>query len=268
MEGRPVSLKTGKMMLGIAMILTWINGGNAFASEEKKDEIKPVVTVLENKMDQVNYQVPEYWDQRERKVVYLTFDDGPSARTRDILEVLKEHDVPATFFFIGTQISGREEIIKEVDQAGHYVGMHSISHSVDTLYNAETPDNLSNELIEMQDMMEEIIGKRPILFRPPYGSMPHMNKEPIIESLVKNGFKCWDWTVDTLDWNATSAAQIINTVERTSGDKNEIVLLHEKALSVEALPGIIKHYKEKGYEFRVYDESMHLVKNFMKDERL
>ncbi len=80
MEGRSVSLKTGKMMLGIAMILTWINGGNAFASEEKKDEIKPVVTVLENKMDQVNYQVPEYWDQRERKVVYLTFDDGPSAR--------------------------------------------------------------------------------------------------------------------------------------------------------------------------------------------
>lgn len=260
--------KLSKFILGATSAFVLGAGVSVYATENTGDEVKPVVTVVENNLKRVKYNIPEYWNQRERKVVYLTFDDGPSSRTAEILDILKEHDVQGTFFFVGTQIEGKESIVQKADREGHYVGMHTISHSVNELYNEETPDNLSNELIQMQDMIEEITGKRPILFRPPYGSMPHMNKEAIIESLVSNGFKAWDWTVDTYDWSASSASEIIKTVERTFGEKNEIVLMHEKALTVESLPAIIQHYKDNGYEFRVYDEDLHLVANFIKDERL
>lgn len=259
---------TRRGVLAFLSVLTLATSGIMIeASANLGEETTSAVTILSNP-HKSSYSIPEYWNQRERKVVYLTFDDGPSNRTSQILDILKEHDVQGTFFFVGTQIEGKESVVKKADREGHYVGMHTISHSVDQLYNDETPDNLSNELTQMQDMIEKITGKRPVLFRPPYGSMPHMNKEAIIESLVANGFKAWDWTVDTYDWSASSAAEIIKTVERTFGEKNEIVLMHEKALTVEALPAIIQHYKDNGYEFRVYDEDLHLVANFIKDERL
>ena len=213
------------------------------------------------------YSVPSFWNERERKIVYLTFDDGPSYRTEDLLDILEEYDVPATFFFVGTQIEGKEDIVEMVAEAGHYVAMHSISHSVDTLYNEETPDNLTNELIQMQDMIEEITGHRPILFRAPYGTMPHMKKEPILESLHEAGFKAWDWTVDTYDWSVGSVSELMQKVEQTAGSRNDVVLMHEKALTVEALPSVIEYYKEQGYEFRAYDENNHVVVNQMKDDR-
>ena len=259
-------LKRKSIVLGmVTTVLLW---GKASVQAMETQPTTSVVPFLTNHFEEIQYQAPNNWNQRERKVVYITFDDGPSVRTQALLEVLEKYEVPATFFFVGTQVEGREEIIKEVDQEGHYVGLHSISHSVETLYNEQTPENLSNELIEMQGMMEEIIGKRPVLFRPPYGSMPHMNKKPIIESLVENKFKCWDWTVDTYDWNTSSASSIIERVKQTSGNPVEVVLLHEKQVSVEALPGIIEYYQSQGYEFRAYDESLHMMMNFMKDERL
>lgn len=226
------------------------------------------ITVLESAVEKAKkYQIPTYWNNRERKVVYLTFDDGPSYRTEDLLDILAQYDVPATFFFVGTQIEGKEEIVEMVAEAGHYVAMHSISHSVETLYNEEEPDNLTNELIEMQDMIEEITGHRPILFRAPYGTMPHMKKEPILESLHEAGFKAWDWTVDSYDWKVNTVDELMTMVKQTAGSRNDIVLMHEKALTVEALPAVIKYYQEEGYEFRAYDEANHLVMNQMKDDR-
>lgn len=263
--------RVNQLTLGAISLCLFATGGmiaGATEGESAKAEVTPVVSFLENKGVKTRYDVPEYWNQRERKVVYLTFDDGPSNRTLEILEILKEYGVQGTFFFTGTQIEGKESILKKVDEEGHYVGMHSISHSVNELYSSETPDNLSNELIQMQDMIMEITGKRPILFRPPYGSMPHMNKTEIIESLVSNGFRAWDWTLDTEDWSVSSASQIMNIVENTFGDKNEVVLMHEKAVTVEALPSIIKFYRDNGYEFRSYDEDLHAVCNFLKDDRL
>lgn len=269
--GKEMKKSVRRLILGGASLCLAVTGGlmvKATVEETTQAEVAPVVTLLENKGVKARYDVPGYWNERERKVVYLTFDDGPSNRTTQILDILKEYDVQGTFFFTGTQIEGKESIVKKVDEAGHYVGMHSISHSVNELYNSETPDNLSNELIQMQDMIMEITGKRPILFRPPYGSMPHMNKTEIIESLVSNGFRAWDWTLDTEDWSVSSASQIMNIVENTFGDKNEVVLMHEKAVTVEALPSIIKFYRDNGYEFRSYDEDLHTVCNFLKDDRL
>lgn len=262
-----MSLKVKKSLLGV-LAFSGLVAGQQMSVLGNTQESESVMTIVDNNLKRVKYNIPEYWNQRERKVVYLTFDDGPSVRTSKILEILKEHDVQGTFFFVGTQISGKESIVEKVDREGHYVGMHTISHSVNELYNDETPDNLSNELIQMQDMIEEITGKRPILFRPPYGSMPHMNKEAIIDSLIDNGFKSWDWTVDTYDWSASSVAEVMGYVERTAGSKNEVVLMHEKEMTINALPQIIQYYKDNGYEFRVYDEALHTPVNFMKNDEL
>lgn len=265
--GEKMNLKVKKSLLGV-LAFSGLVAGQQMSILANTQENESVMTIIDNNLKRVKYNIPEYWNQRERKVVYLTFDDGPSVRTSKILDILKEHDVQGTFFFVGTQISGKESIVEKVDREGHYVGMHTISHSVNELYNDETPDNLSNELIQMQDMIEEITGKRPILFRPPYGSMPHMNKEAIIDSLIDNGFKSWDWTVDTYDWSASSVAEVMGYVERTAGSKNEVVLMHEKEMTISALPQIIQYYKDNGYEFRVYDEALHTPVNFMKNDEL
>lgn len=265
---RMKSLKCALLgMTSLAVMGGWQTDLTAEAAKTPETPFKGI-TIMERPFSETKrYQIPTYWNQRERKVVYLTFDDGPSYRTEDLLDVLEEYDVPATFFFVGTQIEGKEDIVEMVADAGHYVAMHSISHSVDTLYNEETPDNLTNELIEMQDMIEEITGHRPILFRAPYGTMPHMKKEPILESLYEAGFKAWDWTVDSYDWSVNSVSALMEMVKKTSGSRQDVVLMHEKALTVEALPSVIEYYKSEGYEFRAYDENNHVVVNQMKDDR-
>ena len=255
-------------MMGLATV--WGTTHSSLEAQAAKTPEAPFkgITIVSSSVEGAKtYQVPSCWDNRERKIVYLTFDDGPSYRTEDILDILEKYNVPATFFFVGTQIEGREDIVEMVADAGHYVAMHSISHSVEQLYNAETPDNLTNELIEMQDMIEEITGHRPILFRAPYGTMPHMKKEPILDSLYEAGFKAWDWTVDSYDWNVSSVDQLMEKVKLTAGSRNDVVLMHEKALTVEALPTVIEYYQEQGYEFRAYDEANHVVVNQMKDDR-
>lgn len=211
--------------------------------------------------------IPKQWNGKEQKVIYLTFDDGPTKLTDSILSILDKYNVPATFFFIGTKVNQYSDQVKAVHEAGHYIGLHSMSHDKKVIYNPQQPHALSEELIQEQNLLESLIGVRPNLVRPPYGSVPGMTLQ-ISDSLVDNGFKVWDWTIDSEDWRNKTTLGIIDKIKSQTSAPMEVVLVHEKELTVEALSQIIEFFLEKGYEFRAYSPENHFSVNFVKDPRL
>lgn len=181
---------------------------------------------------------------RPEKIAYITIDDGPSSHTSEIVEVLKENDVNATFFMIDGNMKSNKEAVKEVVKEGNSVGFHSVSHDIHKLY--ESPETTLNEFETCKKTFEEISGKKSKLIRLPYGSKPYMPEESY-NKLMENDYKIWDWSLDTEDWRS-STDQIINNVLYYGRDKKEIVILmHEKEQSVNALSYIIKVLKERGY---------------------
>ncbi|WP_283749240.1 polysaccharide deacetylase family protein [Bacillus cereus] len=202
------------------------------------------------------------------KVVYLTFDDGPSELTGKFLDVLKEQHVASTFFMQGSNLQNTafQENVKRAVKEGHYIGAHSMTHNSDKLYKK---GQFVPEMKETLALIHNITGTTPKLVRPPYGSAPGLKGEEIRNQIVEAGIKVWDWTIDSNDWKLKgNPQQIIENVKRTTTEDVEVVLMHEKPQTLQALPEIIKFYKEKGYEFGVYNEAYHFQLNFQKDQRL
>ncbi|WP_254488213.1 polysaccharide deacetylase family protein [Bacillus thuringiensis] len=202
------------------------------------------------------------------QVVYLTFDDGPSELTGKFLDVLKEQHVASTFFMQGSNLqnTGFQENVKRAVKEGHYIGAHSMTHNSDKLYKK---GQFVTEMKETLALIHNITGTTPKLVRPPYGSAPGLKATDIRNKIVEAGIKVWDWTIDSNDWKLKgNPQQIIENVKRTTTEDVEVVLMHEKPQTLQALPEIIKFYKEKGYEFGVYNEADHFQLNFQKDQRL
>lgn len=202
------------------------------------------------------------------QVVYLTFDDGPSELTGKFLDVLKEQHVSSTFFMQGSNLqnTGFQENVKRAVKEGHYIGAHSMTHNSDKLYKK---GQFVTEMKETLALIHNITGTTPKLVRPPYGSAPGLKGQDIRNKIVEAGIKVWDWTIDSNDWKLKgNPQQIIENVKRTTTEDVEVVLMHEKLQTLQALPEIIKFYKEKGYEFGVYNEADHFQLNFQKDQRL
>ncbi|TKI18660.1 polysaccharide deacetylase [Bacillus cereus] len=227
------------------------------ASEQSKAEIKKVA--------------PNRFNGQERKVAYLTFDDGPGKYTAELLNILKQNNVKATFFLIGGNVKQFPDLVKREKEEGHYVGMHSMTHDFKKLY---TNGEYVNEMKEDQSLIANILGKSPKLTRPPYGSMPGLN-ESLRNRTVEAGFKVWDWTIDSLDWKYnkmpidSASAQIVQNVLAGATDTKEVILMHDiHPQSVAAIPAIIKGLKEKRYELEAYDENDHFSVNFWHDKRI
>lgn len=196
------------------------------------------------------------------KIMYLTFDDGPSQYTEQIVDILNHYEVPGTFFFIGKNISGEEDAVKYTAEHGHTIGLHSMSHQRDLIYNEQNPNHFLNESLELQTLLEPLIGYKTYIIRPPYGStfMP----EIIFNHIGEAGFKVWDWSIDTNDWREESTTDSIMTFIQelsTTADK-EILLQHELPITLEVLPLIISHYQNEGYTFKAYQPEDHFSYNF------
>ncbi|MFD1927891.1 polysaccharide deacetylase family protein [Sporosarcina siberiensis] len=202
------------------------------------------------------------------KVVYLTFDDGPSVLTDQFLDVLQEQGVKATFFMQGTNLKKEhlQESVKRATIEGHYIGGHSMTHEFNTLYK---DFRFVPEMNETLALIHEITGESPNLVRPPYGSAPGLKGEQIRNQIVEAGIKVWDWTIDSNDWKLKdNPALIVENIKSGTNSDKEVVLMHEKAQTLAALPGIIEFYKEQGYTFVVYDEDNHFYLNFQNDSRM
>lgn len=185
------------------------------------------------------------------KVVALTFDDGPFPPfTNQIMEILKQQQVKATFFIVGRQAVVFPDLIKQLTKAGFLLGNHSFSHS--RLGNA--PDVvLEQELDATKDLIVKAGGNEPRWFRPPYGS----TSDRLAQLAAAKGYRVVSWNVDSQDWANKDATTVVNQV--VSGVKpGAIVLLHDgggdRSNTVAALPQIIQSLKEQGYKFVTLDE--------------
>ncbi|MEG1312382.1 MAG: polysaccharide deacetylase family protein [Romboutsia sp.] len=213
---------------------------------------------LSNIIDESTEEIYKGPRPSPEKVAYITIDDGPSKYTNEILDILKKNNVYATFFMIEGNMRTYSDELKNIEKEGHSIGFHSITHDIKQLY--KTPEATLEEFKTCNDTFYNITGEVSNLIRLPYGSKPYMPDESY-KILTDNGYLMWDWNLDTEDWRATTD-NILSNVLYYGRDKQHIVLLmHEKEQTVNALDGMIKILKERGYTILPITESTK-VRNF------
>ncbi|WP_433943095.1 polysaccharide deacetylase family protein [Paenibacillus sp. SN-8-1] len=207
----------------------------------KKTEQKKVVPVKE-----IQYTFREIYDVKtSEKKVALTFDDGPDNRyTPQILDILKDNQVKATFFLVGRQIDKDPSVVKRIFSEGHEIGNHTVNHPN---LNKMEVQQISQEVENNNAKIKKLTGYTPVLFRSPYGNASEQVKEVLKDShlLLIN------WSVDTRDWKETSPEMILANLKKEIRP-GSIVLQHSfggKKVhnTIAALPEEIKWLKEQGY---------------------
>lgn len=220
-------------------------------------------------------QSPQYSDAIAKKVVdvyfeetkkvYLTFDDGPSGRTQEILDILDKYDVKATFFVLGANVERNPETTKRIYESGHFIASHGYSHVYSEIYSS--PENVLNEYNQSLNAIRNAIGVQsynPHLFRFPGGSSGGTYndvKQQAIQILKDNQITYTNWNCLTGDSaGSTTIEQMWTSLdESAAGDDNLVILMHDagdKNVTVEFLPELIKKYKDAGYEFCSYYDVM------------
>ena len=188
----------------------------------------------------------EYIKKRSRKVVALTFDDGPNPNTTPVaLELLKKYNAKATFFMVGRSVAGNEDIIKQVVAEGHQIGNHSWSHPLLTKVTLEQAKSQINDTTEV---LKKASGQDVHIMRPPYGGI-----NSAIQAAVSQSFILWD--VDTLDWKNRNTASIMKEVQKTQ--PGSIILMHDiHQTSIDALPTVLQYLTDQGFELVTVEELM------------
>lgn len=176
-------------------------------------------------------------------LISLTFDDGPNPEfTPQVLEVLKKHNVKATFFLLGSNVEQYPELAKRIVAEGHQVGNHSYNHpDLRTLTDAE----IKQQFEWGQEVIEEAVGFRPDIYRLPFGA----GGARVVKLMKQEGMTSILWNVDTMDWSSHDADSIIQVTEQEL-QKHSLILMHDShAAAAPALERMIPMLKERGYHF-------------------
>ena len=181
-----------------------------------------------------------YYEKKNRKVVALTFDDGPNpATTNQALDTLSKYGIKATFFVLGKNVSGNEEILKRMKADGHVIGNHSWSHPV---LSKLSLDDAKKQITDTEDALTKVLGSSSKLMRPPYGAITDDIRNSLDLSFIM-------WDVDSLDWKSKNEASILTEIQREVKN-GSIILMHDiHAETVHALPKVIDYLKGQGYDF-------------------
>lgn len=191
----------------------------------------------------------------EPDTVYLTFDDGPSGRTAEILDILKKDNIKATFFIIGKEGARDKALLKRIVAEGHTIGIHTYTHVYGTIY--QSVESYMEDFYKTYRLIYDTTGVKADVFRFPGGSINQYSAlfyEEIIAEMMRRGFTYYDWNASSGDAhsNATQKSVYINTVQSSEGKDRIVLLMHDsisKSYTVAALPEIIEYYKVKGYKF-------------------
>ena len=270
-----------------------VKEANEIKAEELQEENKPVESIVdENVIDEnvepvqrislvphdiaklTEKQIPVFNENgiqeikdiylSEEKQVYLTFDDGPSKDiTPQILDILKQYDVKATFFVLGARVELYPETLKREYDEGHYIANHGYSHIYSKIYTSA--DTTFEEYAQTEQCIKNALGNQDYntyLFRFPGGSSGgryEKRKAEARELFNSYGIAFTNWNCLTGDAeNKTTKEACFNELIRTKGDQNSlIVLMHDandKQQTVDALPEIIEYFKNEGYTFKNFYE--------------
>lgn len=185
------------------------------------------------------------------KVIALTFDDGPNAAaTPQILDVLRDHQVKATFFLIGANVERCPEIVRRMKAEGHFIGNHTARHS---RFDQSAIADIARDIGDGQRAIQTVIGAAPSWFRPPFG----INGPGMEEACRSNGLAIAGWSADANDWNPHPVEELVDRIV-SQAIPGDILLLHDgwethqgadRRNTVAALKPILEKLKAEGFRF-------------------
>jgi peptidoglycan/xylan/chitin deacetylase (PgdA/CDA1 family) len=187
--------------------------------------------------------------QTSDKKIALTFDDGPAVNfTPSLLDVLTKYNINATFFCIGNRIGGNENIISDVMARGHIIGNHSHSHHY--LFDFFSRNKMQKDLSKMDNAVQNLFGKRPLMFRPPYGvTTPAMKRV-----MINGNYTAVGWNIRSLDTVIKNEEKLFQRVTKAI-KPGSIILFHDTSeTTLNVLPGIIEYALGNGYTFERLDK--------------
>ncbi len=200
--------------------------------------------------------------------VYLTFDDGPSKNTEEILDILKKYNVKATFFVIGKSDKYSKSVYRRIVNEGHTLGMHSYSHDYRRLY--KSTKSFEKDLDKIQNLLYDVTGVKSLYYRFPGGSSNTVSNVPmrkLIRVLKKRGINYYDWNALSGDADGktyTKKQLVRNAMKDVEQHNTSIVLLHDaaaKTKTVEMLPALLKQLKKDGISVLPIDGDTKLVQH-------
>ena len=189
-------------------------------------------------------------EEENRKKIYLTFDDGPSSNTDEILDILKAYDVKATFFVVGKTDEASRKAYRRIVEEGHTLGMHSYSHSYEDIYDSE--EDFQDDMKKLQEYLYELTGVWPRFYRFPGGSsntVSNIDMQKLADWLTDQGVTYFDWNVasgDAVSRELPAETLLANCLAGIRNQQSCVVLMHDAAnkdTTVEALPEIISEIR-------------------------
>lgn len=204
----------------------------------------------------------------EKKIAYLTFDDGPSKHTQEILDILDTYKIKATFFVTGSN-PDYYDLIKKEDELGHAIGVHSFTHDYKEIYASE--EAYFADVDKMNALIQQQTGHTVDILRFPGGTSNTVSRKyssgimsTLATAVKEKGYRYYDWNASNGDGNCYfDSSVLINTALKEIRGKNEVMLLmHDgtgNKATVQALPIILKSMISQGYEFRIIDSSTPVV---------
>ena len=228
-----------------------------FGNLQLEDASLPVYdeyTLSERRAEGMTTVLPELTPYREKKVAYLTFDDGPDeVNTPAILDILRKENIKATFYVVGRSVLAHPDVAKRIFLEGHALGNHSYEHDYERLY--PFVSQYLEEMEKTDEILHGLIGVRPLITRAPGGRVGNFTGE-YVSALSANGYVEHDWNVSSADTapNHPVAQDFIDNIEGQATMDSAIILMHSSSgheETVKALPEIIRLLKEKGYSFGV-----------------
>lgn len=181
---------------------------------------------------------------KSKKMIALTFDDGPNYNTSKVIDVLNKYDIKATFFVLGNRAINNKDILKKMADSGMEIGNHTYNHLLLTKYDE---NKIRSEIEDTSEVIYSATKKRPKLLRPSYGSVNNKIKKVANMPIII-------WDIDTLDWKYHNSKRITSRVVNKVRD-GDIILMHDiYSASLNALSNIIPILQGNGYEFVTIDE--------------
>lgn len=204
------------------------------------------------------YALPVHKQAMSDNTVYLTFDDGPSPVTEQVLDILKRYQVRGTFFVVGQNLKtvAGQETLRRILREGHSLGMHSDTHRYRKIY--ASVESWLDDFAAVHRKISDITGEHTTIFRFPGGSINIYNAplyQELIAEMTRRGYVYFDWNVSVGDISLSpqrAETLFSNVVTRSPGDSRIVILMHDsttKTETVKALPKIIEHYRSRGFSF-------------------
>ncbi len=229
------------------------------AEMEKKTENKKTDKETTTKKLNTELKMPEPIPSKG-KTVYLTFDDGPSPYTSEVLDILDKYGVKATFFVVNGKYN---YLMKEIVERGHQIGLHCYRHVYSEIYASD--EAYFNDLEKISNVVKRQTGIESKIIRFPGGGSNTISKKycpgimtRLTKAVVEKGYSYFDWNCSNGDADGanTIVKQVINCSKFPRSEKNIVVLMHDnKKITMESLPAIIEYYQACGMEFGVLTAS-------------